>query len=239
MKVTGHIPTGTDALTGVRDGMDMINHISFVTRVMRPQGATGVRADSPEAINAIRLFREHHTIIEPTLARSEFNLHPRRLTFSRIEPSVMRLPSELAIILNNSGISQDREERAAAALQTALDTTKILHDAGILLLAGSDQVVPGSSLHRELELLVRAGLTPLEAIRAATKNPNEVLGVTDSGRIEAGKRADLVVLDANPLDDIRNIRHVRWTVIGGRVLVPNQLWKLVDIQGEMKVGNGQ
>ena len=232
MKVTGHIPTGTDALTGVRDGMDMINHISFVTRVMRPQGATGVRADSPEAINAIRLFREHHTIIEPTLARSEFNLHPQRRSFSEIEPSVARLPPELAIILNNSGISQDREERAAIALQTALDTTKILHDAGIPILAGSDQVVPGSSLHRELELLVRAGLTPIEAIRAATKNPKEVLGVADSGVIAAGQRADLVVLDANPLDDISNIRRVRWTVIGGRVLDPNRLWKLVDIQGE-------
>jgi len=232
MKVTGHIPTGTDALTGVRDGMDMINHISFVTRVMRPQGTTGVRADSPEAIQAIRLFRDHHTIIEPTLARSEFNLHPQRRPFSEIEPSVTRLPLELAVILNNSGISQDREERAAIALQTALDTTKILHDASIPILAGSDQVVPGSSLHRELELLVRAGLTPIEAIRAATKNPKEVLGVTDSGVIAAGQRADLVVLDANPLDDIRNIRRVRWTVIGGSVLDSNQLWKLVDVQSE-------
>src|SRR6266568_4435326 len=232
MKVTGHIPTGTDALTGVRDGMDMINHISFVTRVMRPQGATGFRADSPEALQAIRLFREHHTIIEPTLARSEFNLHPQRRPFSEIEPSVARLAPELAIILNNSGISQDREERAAIALQTALDTTKILHDAGIPILAGSDQVVPGSSLHRELELLVRAGLTPIEAIRAATTIPNHVLGVTDAGAIAAGQRADLVVLDASPLDDISNIRRVRWTVIGGRVLDPNRLWKLVDIQGE-------
>src|SRR5437016_3478320 len=213
MKVTGHIPTGTDALTGVRDGMDMINHISFVTRVMRPQGATGVRADSFEAINAIRLFRDHHTIIEPTLARSEFNLHPQRRPFSDIEPSVLRLPPELAIILNNAGISQDREERAAVALQTALDTTRILHDAGVPILAGSDQVVPGSSLHRELELLVRAGLTPIEAIRAATTIPNHILGVTDAGAIAAGQRADLVILDANPLDDIRNIRGVRWTVI--------------------------
>src|SRR5438477_3843821 len=230
MKVTGHIPTGTDALAAVRDGMDMINHISFVTRVMRPQGATGVRADSPEALQAIRLFRDHHTIIEPTLARSECNLHPQRRSFSEIEPSVARLPPELAIILNNSGISQDREERAAIALQTALDTTKILHDAGIPLLAGSAQVVPGSSLHRELELRVRAGLTPIEAMRAATKNPKEVLGVADSGVIAVGQRADLVVLDANPLDDIRNIRRVRWTAIGGRLFDPNALWSIVDIR---------
>jgi len=79
---------------------------------------------------------------------------------------------------------------------------------------------------------VRAGLTPIEAIRAATKNPKEVLGVADSGVIAVGQRADLVVLDASPLDNISNIRRVRWTVIGGRVLDPNRLWKLVDIQGE-------
>jgi imidazolonepropionase-like amidohydrolase len=229
MKVTGHIPTGVDALTGVRNGMDMINHIGFVTSVMRPKGATGVRADSPEAVQAIRLLLEHHTIVEPTLARTEFSLHPRRTPFSEIEPTVALLPPELAIILNNSGISQDREARAARALQTALDTTKILHDAGVQILAGSDQVVPGSSLHRELELLVRAGLSPLEAIRAATTVPVKVLGITDSGSIEVGKRADLVVLDANPLDDIRNIRRVHWTVLGGRVFEPVPFWNLVDI----------
>ena len=88
----------------------------------------------------------------------------------------------------------------------------------------------GSSLQRELELLVRAGLSSIEAIRTATTTPTKVLEVNDSEAIEAGKRADLVVLDANPLNDIRNIRRVRWTVIGGRVLDPSQLWKLVDIQ---------
>lgn len=230
MKVTGHIPTGTDALTAVRDGMDMINHISFVTRVMRPQGATDVRVESAEAMQAIALFLQHHTIIEPTLARSEFNLHPRRRPFSDIEPSVERLPTELAVILNNSGISQDREERATRAMQTALDTTRIIHDAGIPILAGSDQVVPGFSLHRELELLVRAGCSPIEAIRAATSTPARVFGVTDAGAIEVGKRADMVILDANPLDDISNIRRVHWTVTGGRVFDPNALGKLVDIK---------
>ncbi len=230
MKVTGHIPTGTDALTGVRNGMDMINHISFVTRVMRPAGATTVTADSAEAKAAIDLFLRNHTIVEPTLARSEFNVHPKRKPFRDFEPSVTRLPPELAVILNNAGIDQSREDRAAIAFQTALDTTRILNEAGVPLLAGSDQVVPGSSLHRELELLVRAGLTPLAAIRAATVLPTKVLGITDSGSIEMGKRADLLVLDANPLDDISNVRRVRWSIIGGKVLDPSSLWRLVDIK---------
>jgi imidazolonepropionase-like amidohydrolase len=229
MKVTGHIPTGTDALSAVRNGMDMINHISFVTRVMRLQGTTSVRTDSPEAKSAIQLFLERGTIIEPTLARSEFNL-PQRRPFSEFEPSVMRLPPELAVILNHAGIDKDREDRAAAAFQVALDTTKSLQQSGVPLLAGSDQVVPGASLHRELELLVRAGLTPLDAIRSATMLPTKILGVTDSGSIEVGKRADLVVLDASPLENIRNIRSVRWTIVGGTPFDSATLWRSVDVR---------
>src|SRR5205823_5886203 len=81
MEVTGHIPNGTDVLSAVRDGMDQVTHIGFLTRVMRPQGATDVRADSPEATKAIRLLLDRGTIVEPTLARSEFNLHPKRQPF--------------------------------------------------------------------------------------------------------------------------------------------------------------
>ena len=230
MRVTGHIPSGTDALSAVRDGMDQINHVGFLTRVMRPQGATTVQADSQEAQAAVRLLLEHHTVVEPTLARGEFNGHPRRAPFSQLEPSVAFLPPELAVILNNAGVDEDREVPTAAGLQAALDTTKILHDAGVPILAGSDQVVPGFSLHRELELLVRAGLSPLEAIRAATTVPAKIFGIADTGEIASGQRADLVILDANPLDDIRNIRRVHLTVTAGKAYDPNLLRQMVDIR---------
>jgi imidazolonepropionase-like amidohydrolase len=230
MQVTGHIPTGADALRGVRDGMDQINHVGFVTRVMRPDGVADLRPDSAEARETVRLFLDHHTVVEPTLARGEFNLHPQRRPFRVIDPSAAWLPPELAVILNNAGVTQDREARAATSLQTALAATRLLHDAGVPILAGSDLVIPGSSLHRELELLVRAGLSPMEALRAATTTPARVLGVTDAGAVEAGQRADLVVLDANPLSDIRNIRRVRWTVAGGTMREAAPLWRLVDIQ---------
>jgi imidazolonepropionase-like amidohydrolase len=169
-------------------------------------------------------------VIEPTLARSEFNGHPKRRPFGEFESSVRYLPPELAVILNNAGVAEDREVRAAASLQAALDATKILHDTGVPILAGSDQVVPGFSVHRELELLVRAGFTPAEALRAATSVPATVLGVADLGAVVAGKRADLVVLDRNPLDDISNIRRVYLTIAAGRVYEPNAPRKLVDIQ---------
>jgi imidazolonepropionase-like amidohydrolase len=231
MQVTGHIPTGTDALRAVEAGMDQINHNGFAVRVMRAKGETQVRADSPESQKAVHTFLEHHTVFEPTLARSEFGGHPRRRPFGEIEPSVAWLPPELAIILVNAGVSENNEARAAAGFQMGLSATRILHDAGITILAGSDEVVPGHSLHRELELLVQAGLTPIEAIRCATTAPPSVLGIAgEVGAIEPGKRADLVVLDADPLRDIRNVRRVRWTISRGRVFEPAVLWKAVDIQ---------
>jgi imidazolonepropionase-like amidohydrolase len=231
MQVTGHIPTGMDALQGVSAGMDQINHIGFAAGVMRPKGSRDISVDSPEAQKAIRLFLDHHTVIEPTLARSEFNLHPRRQLFSEIEPSVTLLPPEMAVILNNAGVLPQNESRAVSSFQLSLKATRLLHGSGIPVLAGSDQVVPGHSLHRELELLVQAGLTPLEAISCATTTPAAVLGVSDElGTIAVGKRADLVVLDADPLQDIRNIRRVHWTVTRGRIFAPGQLWPAIDFR---------
>ena len=80
-------------------------------------------------------------------------------------------------------------------------------------------MVPGPTLHEELALFVRAGLTPIEALRTATVNPALFLGMADSlGTIEPGKLAELVLLDANPLEDIRNTTRIHAVVRGGRYL---------------------
>jgi imidazolonepropionase-like amidohydrolase len=104
----------------------------------------------------------------------------------------------------------------------SFDRTRDLKDAGVKLLAGTDMpqafVYPGFSLHEELELLVRSGLTPLEALRAATYNPAEFLGALDSlGTVTQGKVADLVLLDADPLADIRNTRRISAVIANGRL----------------------
>jgi predicted amidohydrolase YtcJ len=103
-----------------------------------------------------------------------------------------------------------------------LENVRLLNKAGILLLAGTDVgvplQVPGISLHVELERLVEAGLTPLEALQTATLNPARVLNMTDSlGTVEAGKLADLVLLDADPLADIRNTQKIRAVLANGRL----------------------
>jgi imidazolonepropionase-like amidohydrolase len=102
------------------------------------------------------------------------------------------------------------------------ENVRLLHEAGVVLLAATDvgipMLVPGLSLHEELVLLVQAGLTPSEALQTATVNPARVLGMADSlGSIVAGKLADLVLLDANPLADIANTRRIRAVVAGGRL----------------------
>lgn len=110
---------------------------------------------------------------------------------------------------------------------------KAMHKAGVPLLAGTDTPVPycfpGSGLHDELELLVQCGLTPAEAIRTATRNPAEYFDrLKDMGTIEKGKLADLVVLDANPHDDIRNVRKVNAVVLNGRLFPKESLARLAD-----------
>jgi imidazolonepropionase-like amidohydrolase len=96
-----------------------------------------------------------------------------------------------------------------------------MHKAGVRIMAGSDfsdwGMVPGVDLHNELVLLVEAGFTPMEALQAATIKPAEFLGKRDSfGTVEQGKTADLVLLDANPLEDISHSRKINVVVLGGK-----------------------
>jgi imidazolonepropionase-like amidohydrolase len=100
-----------------------------------------------------------------------------------------------------------------------LELVGAMHRAGLSILAGTDTAIPGFGLHDELMLLVRAGLTPMEALQAATLNPAKFLGkLQDQGTVEKGKLADLVLLEANPLEDIRNTQKVNGVVANGRLL---------------------
>ena len=102
-----------------------------------------------------------------------------------------------------------------------LDIVGAMERAGVEILAGTDTLnpycLPGFSLHDELGLLVQSGLTPMQALQAATRNPARFLGrEKDLGTIATGKIADLVLLDANPLDDIGNTRKISAVVFGGK-----------------------
>jgi len=109
-------------------------------------------------------------------------------------------------------------------VQMELEMTLAMFRAGVPFMAGTDtaagvHVFPGFSLHDELALFVRAGLTPMQALQTATLNPARFMDrLADLGTVEKGKLADLVLLDANPLDDIANTRKIRAVVLAGRYL---------------------
>ena len=113
-----------------------------------------------------------------------------------------------------------------------LELVAAMHRASVPILAGTDtgdpDVLPGFALHDELALLVRAGMTPLEAIQSATLNPARFLGLeATQGTIQKGKLADLVLLTANPLNDIQNTQKIDAVILRGRLLARRDLNNLL------------
>jgi imidazolonepropionase-like amidohydrolase len=101
-----------------------------------------------------------------------------------------------------------------------LQLSKMLYDNGVTLLSGTDipnfDLVPGASLHHELELLVEAGIPPLEVIKIATRNGAEALGIEENvGTVESGKQADMIILSDNPIDDISNTMKIEAVINNG------------------------
>jgi len=117
--------------------------------------------------------------------------------------------------------------------QEELRLVGMMRRAGVAILAGTDApnpyVFPGFSLHDELALLVQAGLTPMEALQSATRNPAKYFdNLALLGAVEVGKLADLVVLEANPLQDINNTRKINAVILGGRLLSKSELQTMLS-----------
>ncbi len=119
-----------------------------------------------------------------------------------------------------------RALRAGAEVNATV--TRDMARAGIGILAGCDMMIAGFCLHDELAAMVRGGMTPLEALQTATLNPARYFHLEQTvGRVAPGHRADLVLLNANPLADITNVRRIHAVVVGGRLLDRNELNKLL------------
>lgn len=119
-----------------------------------------------------------------------------------------------------------------AMFEKHLEIIAKMRGAGVEFLAGTDTpnpyCFPGFSLHDELALLVKAGLTPMEALQAATRNPAKYLGLLGSlGTVEKGKLADLVLLDANPLADITNTQRINSVVVNGRLVTQAEIQEML------------
>jgi imidazolonepropionase-like amidohydrolase len=126
--------------------------------------------------------------------------------------------------------------RYKMAFQNRLESILAMHRAGVKMLAASDALIfyvfPGFSLHDELELFVQAGLTPMEALQTATRNPAVYLGLIDKlGTVEQGKKADLVLLEGNPLENISNTKRINAVIVNGKLIPKVSLDKmLMDVE---------
>jgi imidazolonepropionase-like amidohydrolase len=220
MTVTGHVPNGMTIDQAALAGMDHIAHLGI-------RGEAG----SDEVNKTIAVLRERKTVIDPTQSWNELLGHAAGTPIAAFQPGVAKIPSPLNRLFSNAGAAGIDAAAARTRLERGLRIVKALHDAGVPIVAGTDEGIPGHSVHREIELYVEAGFTPLEALQAATIVPARAMKLeAELGTIEKGKRADLVVLNANPLDQIRNIRTVRWTIADGNVYDAQALWRSVRFQ---------
>jgi imidazolonepropionase-like amidohydrolase len=236
----GHVPDAVRAAEASTAGQRSIEHLTGVFEgcstiedelMKQPRGPGRGKFlstyDPKRAQELISLFVKNQTWQVPTLVweRGEWLIEQ---TNSSADPLAKYAPvawkqrtwpmftSEIS-----KGWSTDPVRDRERFVQKELEIVGEMHRAGVPFLAGTDtaagvRVYPGFSLHDELTLFVNGGFTPLAALQTATLNPAHYLGMADTGAVEKGKRADLVLLDANPLDDISNTRKIRAVVLAGR-----------------------
>jgi imidazolonepropionase-like amidohydrolase len=213
MSVTGHVPTASGLAKAVAAGMDQVAHLPINGDPQYPQ----TRA-------AIEMLARHKTVIDPTLPWTELLGHAPGTPLESFEPGFARAPPPF--VANYRSVKNDID--AATARRRVRDSqtmVKALFDAGVPIVAGTDGALPGHSLLRSIEMYVEAGMTPMQAIESATRVAAQSMRLArDTGTIEAGKRADMIVLNADPLAQISNIRKLRWVVADGRILEPARLW---------------
>jgi imidazolonepropionase-like amidohydrolase len=236
MPFMGHVPFAVSAGEASDAGQKSIEHLSGILlassnredELMKPanRGPHTLQhlVESYNQDKAARLFArfvKNGTYQIPTLIREGQQVEPEGLLNDpRVKYSSAALREEYAGRVKN----WSRPEAIPAIklrYQSNLRLVGAMKRAGVKIMAGTDAnlVLFGFLLHKELEQLVKAGLTPMEALQSATRTPAEFFGKLDSmGTVEKGKLADLVLLDANPLEAIGNTQKISAVVVNGRLL---------------------
>ena len=250
--VCGHIPAEVSALTAAKAGQRSNEHLTQIYEACTPNekeflakrrdlGGDAVKVrdaqeeevlqsfDATVCLETAKALAKTAQVQVPTLVLPHFETRGPRKQF-RNDPRWRSLREDEQTrwerILDAE--PAEIEKLALGRWEVSRDIVKAMHRAGVRILAGTDApmplVYPGSSLHKELELLVESGLTPADALRSATIGPAQFLGLDESsGSIAVGKRADLVLLDDNPLREIKNTQLIRAVVLDGRLLQRGEL----------------
>jgi amidohydrolase family protein len=243
LPIFGHTWWAQSQLLGtVTAGIDGVSHMAAIAAFARLAGAAqpGPRGgvdywvstkevwneqDAARQAEAIDLLITHGTWFEPMLASEEhFTLRypvPAELAYAGDAPTFRSLIRPW-IPGGESGWPNvtRRRARIAAAFGPMCDFVRRFHQHGGTIVAGTDNEQPGIALLDEVGNLVRCGLSPIDALRAATRHAAEALNARDRGTIQAGALADFDLLDADPLQDPANLRRVWRVVKGGRVYEP-------------------
>ena len=173
----------------------------------------------------VQLMVEEDVYFAPTLNNFMRNFVQRNTPEVESDPNLKYIPEDEPDRFGRF-TEEDRQEWRKT-MELMKEATYKFHEAGGLLINGTDSpgaALPGWSLHQEMELFVEAGLTPMEALLTTTLNNAKVLGKEgELGTIEAGKYADLVILDADPLQDITNTQEIHLVIKDGLVLDPELL----------------
>jgi imidazolonepropionase-like amidohydrolase len=248
MLVTGHIPVHMLANEAVKAGYDGIEHINmlflnfFATHDTDTRDRTRFTLVGDKAADfdlggkpvreLLDLFKKHKTVITPTLVAFQdlFVGVPGQI-LPGLEDTVKRLPvrTQREFLTGGLPLQGDTHARYLKSWDKILAMVKTLWQAKIPVMIGTDHIA-GLMLYEELELFVRAGIPPAAALKMATLDAARAMKIDDKqGTIAVGKRADLFVVDGDPLADITAIRRVSSTMRGGVVYPSAALYEAVGV----------
>jgi imidazolonepropionase-like amidohydrolase len=239
LPVTAHLGS-ISAQDAMADGIDCLEHIwsAWYSAFPTDDPAVKPRMDlnNPAAQSLVQQMATKRVMLCPTLTVFRNMLYLCDLPEVHEHPDNAVVPARLlrnwTSYRASRGFNAGNREPRAREFAKYKELTGMLHRGGVTLLAGTDTpepyCPPGFSLLQELELLVESGLTPAAALQAATVNNARALRQDkDLGSIEAGKLADIVLLDADPLADIRNVRRIAYVIRNGKMCRPKELLKAV------------
>ncbi len=233
----GHVSDHVGVAGALAAGQSTIDHLDNYIDAMQPSDSPALAASGAERQRLLPLHADETRIPELARATREAGVAvvPTQILWEVLRghrapgplaarPENRYMPARTrAIWLDRTTTAYNSTTRQSAARRAALrqQLLKTMHDDGVLVLMGTDapQIfsVPGFSLHRELPLMVEAGLTPYEVLRTGTVNIARFFGTEDqAGTVAVGKRADLLLLESNPLEDIEAVTQNAGVMVDGR-----------------------